>query len=67
MIPQFLATQREALKTAPSEDKRSEGSPLLVGSGIATLTVTLLAELTNPWYVATGTLLVIVGLIRRRK
>ena len=67
VIPQFLATQREALKTAPSEDKRSEGSPLLVGSGIATLTVTLLAELTNPWYVATGTLLVIVGLIRRRK
>ena len=67
VIPQFLATQREALKTAPSEDKRSEGSPLLVGSGIGTLTVTLLAELTNPWYVATGTLLLIVGLIRRRK
>ena len=67
VIPQFLATQREALKTAPSEDKRPEGSPLLVGSGIATLAVTLLAELTNPWYVATGTLLVIVGLIRRRK
>ncbi|MAK68457.1 MAG: 2-polyprenylphenol 6-hydroxylase [Halieaceae bacterium] len=67
VIPQFLATQREALKTAPSESKPSEGSPLLVGSGIATLIVTLLAELSNPWYVAIGTLLVIVGLIRRRK
>ena len=67
VIPQFLATQREALKTAPSEDKPSEGSPLLVGSGIATLIVSLFAELSDPWYVAIGTLLVIVGLICRRK
>jgi LPXTG-motif cell wall-anchored protein len=29
--------------------------------------ISLLAELTNPWYVAVGTLLVIAGLIRRRK
>ena len=67
VIPQFLATQREALKTAPGESTPSEGSPLLVGSGIATLIVTLLAQLNNPWYVAVGTLLVILGLIRRRK
>ena len=67
VIPQFLATQREALKTTPREDKPSEGSPLLVGSGIATLIVSSLAELSNPWYVAIGTLLVIGGLIRWRK
>ena len=67
VIPQFLATQREALKTIPSDDKQSEINPLLVGSGIATLIVSLVAELTNPWYAGIGILLVIVGLIRRRK
>jgi ubiquinone biosynthesis protein len=67
VIPQFLATQREALKTTPREDTQSDGSPLFIGSGIATLIVSLLAGLSNPWYVAIGTLLVIVGLIRRRK
>ena len=67
VIPQFLATQREALKTTPREDTQSDGSPLLIGSGIATLIVSLLAGLSNPWYVAIGTLLVIVGLIQRRK
>ena len=67
VIPQFLATQREALKTTPRENTQSDGSPLLIGSGIATLIVSLLAGLSNPWYVAIGTILVIVGLIRRRK
>ena len=49
VIPQFLATQRESLKTAPRQDKPSEGSPLLVGSGIATLIIALVAGLSNPW------------------
>ena len=67
VIPQFLATQREALKTTPREDTQSDGSPLCISSIIKTMNNSLLAGLSNPWYVAIGTLLVIVGLIRRRK
>lgn len=67
VIPQFLATQREALQATRTEEKPSGESPLLIGSGIATLIVSLLAGLTSPWYASVGTLLVIAGLLRARK
>ena len=67
VIPRFLALQRDALKTTPTKENQSDDSPLLIGSGIATLAIYLLAGLTSHWYVAAGTLLVIAGLIRRRK
>ena len=67
VLPQFLAAQKRMLNEPHRQEAHARDSHYWIGSGVATLVITLVANLQSHWYPVAGLCLVLLGLIRLRQ
>jgi ubiquinone biosynthesis protein len=67
VLPQFLAVQKRMLNEPHRKEAHARDSHYWIGSGVATLVITLVANLQSHWYPIAGLCLVLLGLIRLRQ